>query len=99
MVETQDFWLNNFLSIDYRIPINLVRTNSARAMATNAMADHMWSDFSSADYHKLPSVGAITYFNPFLGKDGGRGPVHAAAQGTRRDCRAEAGRGSIGSPP
>lgn len=69
-VEKPEFWLKNYLSTDYRIPINLVRTNSARAMATNAMADHMWSDFSSADFHKLPSVGAITYFNPFLGKDG-----------------------------
>jgi hypothetical protein len=84
VVETPEFWLNNYLSTDYRIPINLVRTNSARAMATNAMTDHMWSDFSSADYQKLPSVGAITYFNPFLGKNGGEAqytPRHKAPQG------------------
>jgi mono/diheme cytochrome c family protein len=84
IVETPEFWLDNFLSTDFRIPINLVRTNSARAMATNAMADHMWSDFSSADYHKLPSVGSITYFNPFLGENGGEdyyAPRHKAPEG------------------
>jgi mono/diheme cytochrome c family protein len=70
-VEDPKFWLNNFLSTDFRIPINLVRTNSARAMATNAMADHMWSDFSSLDYQKMPSVGSISFFNPFLGENGG----------------------------
>jgi hypothetical protein len=84
VVETPDFWLNNYLSDDYRVPINLVKTNSARAMATNAMAGHMWTDFSSASYHKLPSVGAITYFNPYLGKDGGEDqytPRHKAPDG------------------
>ena len=28
----------------------------------------------------MPSVGSIAYFNPFLGKDGGDGLLHAAAQ-------------------
>src|SRR5204862_6860697 len=36
-VQQPRFWLDNYLSTDYRIPINLVRTNSARAMATNAL--------------------------------------------------------------
>jgi mono/diheme cytochrome c family protein len=70
-VEKSEFWADNYLSTDYRIPINLVRTNSARAMATNAMTDHMWSDFSSESYQSMPSVGAVTYFNPFLGESGG----------------------------
>jgi len=83
-VEDPKFWVDNYLSTDYRIPINLVRTNSARAMATNAMADHMWSDFSSADYHKLPSVGSIRYFNPYKGEEGGEDqytPRHKAPEG------------------
>jgi hypothetical protein len=83
-VEQPEFWLNNYLSTDYRIPINLVRTNSARAMATNAMTDHMWSDFSSADYQKLPSVGNVPFFNPYLGKNGGEdqySPRHKAPAG------------------
>ena len=83
-VEDPEFWRDNYLSIDYRIPINLVRTNSARAMATNAMADHMWTDFSSASYHTLPAVGSIPYFNPFLGRDGDEDkytPRHKATDG------------------
>ena len=83
-VEEPDFWQKNFLSTDYRIPINLVQTNSARAMATNGMTGHMWSDYSSADFQKLPSVGSIPYFNPFLGESGGDDqytPRHKAPDG------------------
>lgn len=71
VVEEEGFWRLNYLSIDYRIPINLVRTNSARAMATNAMAGNMWSDFASKSYQSMPSVGAIDFFNPYLGEHGG----------------------------
>lgn len=69
-VEQEAFWRDNFLSTDYRVPINYVGTNSARAMATNAMTGHMWQDFSSEDYRKLPSVGLIPFFNPFKGEAG-----------------------------
>jgi hypothetical protein len=69
-VEEIPFWTENFLSTDYRIPVNLVNTNSARAMGTNAMAGHMWEDFASASYRQLPSVGAIEYFNPYKGSEG-----------------------------
>ena len=73
VVEQENFWKNNYLSTDYRVPITLVRTNSARAMATNAMTGRMWQDFSSEDYRRLPSVGAIDFFNPYPWKDGAAG--------------------------
>ena len=28
----------------------------------------MWSEFSSATYKNLPSVGSITYYQPFTGE-------------------------------
>ncbi len=82
-VELPDFWRGNYLSTDYRIPVTLVRTNSARAMATNGIRGHMWEDFTSASYQDMPSVGSITYFNPFRGKDGGEDtftPRHKTTQ-------------------
>ncbi len=70
-VEDPDFWRLNYLSTDYRIPVNLVQTNACRAMATNAIAGNMWEDFASDDYKKLPSVGFIPFFNPYRGERGG----------------------------
>ena len=70
VVERPEFWQSNFLSIDYRMPISVVGTNSARAMGTNAMTGHLWEDFSSMSFRQLPSPGPISYFNPFAGKDG-----------------------------
>jgi hypothetical protein len=69
VVEDADFWRNNFLSTDFRIPVTYIGTNSGRAMATNATNGHMWEDFSSLTNRSLKSVGAIAYYNPFSGKD------------------------------
>lgn len=69
-VKEPDFWVGNFLSTDYRIPVNYVGTNSARAVATNAMSGHMWNDFSSADYQALPPIGSIPFFNPYRPESG-----------------------------
>jgi hypothetical protein len=69
-VETATFWRENYLSTDQRIAINLVQTNSCRAMATNAMNGHMWEDFASDSYRSMPSVGGIPFFNPFKGEHG-----------------------------
>jgi mono/diheme cytochrome c family protein len=83
-VEEEDFWRLNYLSTDYRIPVNLVETNACRALATNALTGHMWQDFASESYRRMPSVGSIGYFNPFLGKDGGPAffsPSHRTAPG------------------
>jgi hypothetical protein len=88
-IEKPAFWQQNYLSTDYRIPINLVQTNACRAMATNAMNGNMWEDFASDSYRHLPSVGFIPFFNPYLGEHGGddrfspRMP-RAAARGARR---------------
>ncbi|MEQ8764813.1 MAG: hypothetical protein RL885_12855 [Planctomycetota bacterium] len=71
IVEKPGFWTQNYFSTDFRIPVNTVETNSARAMATNGITGSMWEDFSSETYRHLPSVGPIEYFNPYLGEDGG----------------------------
>jgi len=60
-------WIHNYLSTDRRIPVTLVGTNAGRALATNAMHGNMWQDFSSDTYRDLPSVGTISYRNPFTG--------------------------------
>lgn len=67
-VETEPFWRLNYLSTDLRIPVTLVRTNSGRAMGTNALAGNMWHDFASDSYQHLPSVGDIEFFNPYRGE-------------------------------
>ncbi|MHA3771707.1 hypothetical protein ACXR0O_09245 [Verrucomicrobiota bacterium sgz303538] len=83
-VETPEFWQNNYLSTDYRVPITLVGTNSARAVATNGLTGHMWADFASESFRTMRSIGSIQFFNPFLGKDGGSDsytPRHKVAPG------------------
>ena len=83
-VEQSGFWQHNYLSTDYRIPVNVVETNSARAMATNGMTGHMWEDFASESYRNLPSPGEISYFNPYKGESGewdSYSPRHATPEG------------------
>lgn len=87
VVELPEFWTENYLSIDYRIPVNVVGTNSARAMATNGMTNHMWADFASESYRQLPSPGPISYFNPYAGEQGeilSFMPRHTAPEGAPR---------------
>ncbi len=60
-----DFLENNFLSTEERIPVTLVQTNAARALATNAIDGHVWDNFSSNTYKTLPSAGEIQVTNPF----------------------------------
>jgi cytochrome c5 len=64
-VKQKVFWERNYLSTDMRVPVTLMQTNSGRAVATNAMHDHVWEDFSSFTYKELPPVGQIKYFDPF----------------------------------
>ncbi|QDV41027.1 hypothetical protein Enr13x_08650 [Stieleria neptunia] len=70
IVEEPTFWTENYLSTDYRIPVNLVKTNASRAMGTNGMTGHMWEDFASESYRELPSPGEIEFFNPYEGDEG-----------------------------
>lgn len=62
-----DFLKDNFLSTEERIPVALVQTNAARAAATNAMAGHVWDNFSSQTYKTLPTAGNIEITNLFDG--------------------------------
>ncbi len=85
-VERQDFWENNFLSSEVRVPVTVIQTEAGRAMGSNSVAGHIWEDFSSDTYKQLPAVGQITYWNPFDQRDeqwtapaGGRGYYRPAS--------------------
>jgi hypothetical protein len=65
-VENPVFWKGNFLSTDRRVPVSLIGTNAGRALASNAIAGHMWEDFSSDTYKHLPEVGKIQIYNPYI---------------------------------
>jgi hypothetical protein len=80
IVQAPDFLENNFLSTDARIPVTLLRTNVCSPLATNAIRDNIWDNFSSTTYKQLPSVGTVTVHDPYTGEpvpyempDGGRG--------------------------
>lgn len=80
IVHAPDFLDGNFLSTDARIPATLLRTNVCSPLATNALADNIWDNFSSQSYKHLPSVGTVTLSDPFTGEPmpyvmpaGGRG--------------------------
>ncbi|MGH8701966.1 MAG: hypothetical protein ACREVR_12445 [Burkholderiales bacterium] len=62
------FLEDNYLSTDIRIPVTLVGTNSARAVATNSMKGQVWDNFASETYKNLPAVGAVHFYNPYSGK-------------------------------
>ena len=67
IINADDFLDNNFMSNDMRVPVTLLQTNACSPLATNAIAGNIWDNFSSASYKDLPSVGAITVYNPFTG--------------------------------
>ncbi|GAB2895514.1 hypothetical protein GCM10027093_33810 [Paraburkholderia jirisanensis] len=80
IVNAPDFLDNNYLSNDARVPVTLLRTNICSPLATNAIRDNIWDNFSSESYKTLPSVGKVTYYDPFNGNPltyampgGGRG--------------------------
>ncbi len=80
IVMADDFLDGNFLSNDGRVPVTLLETNACSPLATNAIGGNIWDNFSSASYKQLPSVGAITVYDPFTGQPrqfqmpaGGRG--------------------------
>ena len=67
IVAAPDFLDGNYLSTDARIPVTLLRTNACSPLATNAIAGNIWDNFSSHSYKQLPTVGAVTLFDPFTG--------------------------------
>jgi hypothetical protein len=75
-----DFLERNFLGSEVRYPVTVIKTNATRAVASNALREHVWDNFSSETYKTLPAVGPIQVWDPFTGKDrlwevpgGGRG--------------------------
>src|SRR5262249_37608185 len=80
IVHKPDFLDGNYLSTDVRIPVTLLRTNACSPLATNALRDNIWDNFSSESYKTLPSVGVVTVYDPYTGEKtpyrmpaGGRG--------------------------
>ncbi|MFL6735542.1 MAG: c-type cytochrome [Sphingomonas sp.] len=63
-----DFAQDNYFSSDARIPVTLLRTNLCSPLASNAIANNIWDNFSSSSYKQLPSVGKVTVQDPFTGK-------------------------------
>jgi hypothetical protein len=86
IVLAPDFLENNYLSTELRVPVTLMRTNACSPLATNALRGNIWNDFSSESYKDLPSVGQITYYDPYTGAPakyampaGGRGYTRPAS--------------------
>ena len=86
IVEAPDFLDNNYLSAEFRVPVTLLQTNACSPLATNAIRDNIWDNFSSDTYKDLPSVGKITVYDPVTGDPkeyempaGGRGYTRPAS--------------------
>ncbi|MFI5339052.1 MAG: hypothetical protein ACHQ7N_04350 [Candidatus Methylomirabilales bacterium] len=86
IVLADDFLEGNFLSTELRVPVTLLQTNACSPLATNAIADNIWDNFSSQTYKELPSVGTITVHHPITGEPrpykmpaGGRGYTRPAS--------------------
>jgi hypothetical protein len=80
MVDASAFLDHNYLSNDLRVPVTLLQTNACSPLATNAISGSVWDNFSSQSYKDLPSVGSITWYQPYTGEprtyampSGGRG--------------------------
>jgi hypothetical protein len=67
IVLAPDFLTGNYLSSDIRVPVTLLHTNACSPLATNALANDIWDNFSSQSYKDLPSVGDITWYDPYSG--------------------------------
>ncbi|HEY2986752.1 MAG TPA: hypothetical protein VGL11_03435 [Candidatus Binatia bacterium] len=67
LVMADDFLKDNYLSTERRVPVTLLQTNACSPLATNAIGDNIWDNFSSQTYKELPSVGTITVHNPIDG--------------------------------
>jgi hypothetical protein len=67
IVLADDFLQDNYLSADIRVPVTLLHTNACSPLATNALGNNIWDNFSSQSYKELPSVGEITWYHPVTG--------------------------------
>jgi len=80
IVMADNFLDENYLSNELRIPVTLLETNACSPLATNALENDIWDNFSSTSYKNLPSVGKIIVHHPISGEPveyqmpaGGRG--------------------------
>jgi hypothetical protein len=85
-VHDPGFLDKNFLSTDRRVSIQEMGINACSPLATNALRNDIWDNFSSETYKELPAVGKITVYNPIDGTPteydmpgGGRGYVRPAS--------------------
>ena len=85
-VQKPDFLQGNFLSTDRRVPMTEIGINACSPLASNAIRNNIWDNFSSETYKQLPAVGSITVYNPIDGTPrefeapaGGRGYVRPAS--------------------
>jgi len=81
-----EFLKDNYLSTELRVPVDLLGINACSPLATNAIRDNIWDNFSSESYKQLPSVGTIAIRNPLTGAEepyplpaGGRGYIRPAS--------------------
>ena len=81
-----DFLQGNYLSTELRVPITLLGINACSPIATNAIRNNIWDNFSSESYKTLPSVGSIKIRHPVSGEEidyplppGGRGYIRPAS--------------------
>jgi len=86
IVLKDDFLQGNFLSSELRVPVTLLQTNACSPLATNAIENNVWDNFSSRTYKDLPSVGTIKVYDPLTGEAksyqmpaGGRGYTRPAS--------------------
>jgi hypothetical protein len=80
IVLADGFLDDNYLATGARIPVDLLETEVCSSMASNALAGHVWDNFSSKSYKELPDIGEVTLKNPISGEafewyaqGGGRG--------------------------
>ena len=85
-VQDSHFLDDNFLSTDRRVSIQEMGINACSTLATNAIRNDIWDNFSSETYKDLPPTGKITLYNPIDGTPfqydmpgGGRGYVRPAS--------------------
>jgi hypothetical protein len=86
MVLAPDFLDGNFLSSELRVPAPLLNINACSPLATNAIRDNIWDNFSSESYKALPSAGSMSIRHPVTGAAidyplaaGGRGYIRPAS--------------------
>ena len=76
----------NYLSSELRVPATLLGINACSPLATNALRDNIWDNFSSESYKTLPSAGTLPIRHPHTGElmqyplaAGGRGYIRPAS--------------------